>query len=103
MVVNLDLPARLQLHLQHRYRRTWKIQHFVQEPHEVRVQVVRHWETSGALEKSRTSNNDKDTDEAQRNTLRHTPEWLDDSTENLVEKKSSVIHGTHPHVRNRAP
>ena len=43
--------------------------------------------TSDDLEKPKTINQDKDTDEAQGHPLRDIPEWLDDSTENLVEDK----------------
>ena len=46
-------PARLQVRLQPRHRRTQKIPHFVLQSPEVRVRVVRHWETSGSPEKTK--------------------------------------------------
>ena len=43
-----DLPARLRVHPQHRYRRTQceTILRQVQQPHEARVHAVEYWETS---------------------------------------------------------
>ena len=57
----LDPPARLQVRPQHRHTKTLKIQHLVQQSHEVRVQVV----SSDDPEKSKIKNKDKDIGEAQ--------------------------------------
>ena len=44
-----------QVHLQHRYRRTQQVPHFVQQSHEVSEQAVQYWETScWYLEKLKT-------------------------------------------------
>ena len=76
-------PARLQIRLQQRHRSTQEIPYFVLQSPEVRVRVVRHWETSGSSEK------DEDTPKARGNRLHDIPESLEDFRENLLEDKSS--------------
>ena len=39
------LPVRPQVLLQHRYRQTHQVLHQVQQAHDVRVRVIKHWET----------------------------------------------------------
>ena len=88
------LPVRLEIHLQHRYRRTQqKTPRQVQRPCDVEVHAVEYWETSCAgFEQSKDEN--KDIDQVQGNLLRDLPEWLEDFTENLVDEGVSASRDT---------
>ena len=84
-----------QVRLQHRYRRTQQILHFIQQSHEVSELAVQHWETScWYLEKLKTKIKNEDTDLVQGNLMHDLPEWLEEFTENLVDDKVPALRDT---------
>ena len=86
-----DFPARLRVHLQHRYRRTQceMVLRHVQQSHKVGVNPVGHWETSGKIPK-KPKTKKGDIDGARGSPLRDLPEWLEEFTDNLMEQEASA-------------
>ena len=90
------LPARVQVRLLHRYRRTHlMILRRVQQQHEVTIQVFQHRETGREnLQKTKNTNKNGDIIPASGNRLRDLPEWLEEFTENLEDKEVPASRDT---------
>ena len=66
----------------------------VQQPHEVGVNAVGHWETCCEIpNKPQTKSKNQDNATARGSPLRDLPEWLQDFTDNLVDAAASVSSG----------
>ena len=92
-VWQLDLPARLPVHPLLRYRRTQceMILRHVQQPHELGVHAVEHWEISCEIpKKPKTKMKKEDIDTARGCPLRDLPLWLEEFTETLVDEEDSA-------------
>ena len=87
------LPVRLEIHFQHRFRRTQqKTPRQVHRPCDVEVHAVKYWETSCAgFEQSKHEN--KDINQVQGNLLRNLPEWFEDFAEKSGGRRSVSIKG----------
>ena len=83
------LPAS-RVHPQHRCRRTpcEMILRQVQQPHEVKVHTVEHWETSCEIPQKPKTHMDSDGERG--SPLRDLPEWLEEFTDNLVDAKAAA-------------
>ena len=81
-------PARRQGPPQYCYRRTvQKKLHLVHQLQEIRVQAVKHGQTRWHPKSRKTQRKIRTPFRALRNPLRDLPEWLDDSTEILVDER----------------
>ena len=87
-----DLLVRLQLHLQHRHRRTQQIPRQVQHLHDVEVHAVEHWETSCTTLKIQKTNM-RTLNKALGIQSHDLPGWLENFTQKSCGRRSFSIKG----------